>query len=156
LAVYEKSLNRFNDLIEEKQAELDTAQCIHDDLKANQDFLSSQVLSGMKEIDDLNSSIAMLQKACSDMATQTRRRELLENTPIEDVVVTPTPLHHQILQLHSQELAAQDLVYYLSEGLSNKTVKLDAFLKQMRSLSKKQFYLRASILLARERANLAS
>ena len=58
------------------------------------------------------------------------------------------------MQLFSEELAMQDFIYYLNEGLSHKTVSLESYLKQIRVLSRRLFMTRALILKCRETANL--
>jgi ESCRT-I complex subunit TSG101 len=73
---------------------------------------------------------------------------------IEDAIVTPMPLYRQILQLYAEELSIQDLIYYLSEGLSRNSISLENFLKQIRLLTRKQFMLRATMHKAREKAGL--
>jgi ESCRT-I complex subunit TSG101 len=73
---------------------------------------------------------------------------------IEDAVITTTPLYRQLLTLFAEDLTIQDLIFYLGEGLAHKTITLDSFLKQIRSLTRKQFIVRATIQKAREKASL--
>lgn len=77
-----------------------------------------------------------------------------DNTNIEDAVITTTPLYHQLMNSFAEELAIQDLIYYLGEGLANKTINLDSFLKMIRLLTRRQFILRATMQKARQKASL--
>lgn len=60
-----------------------------------------------------------------------------------------------MLNAFAEEAATEDAIYYLGEGLRNGTIDLDTFLKQVRQLSRKQFMLRALMLLCRQKASMA-
>ena len=60
-----------------------------------------------------------------------------------------------MLSAFAEEAATEDAIYYLGEGLRNGTIDLDAFLKQVRQLSRRQFMLRALMLLCRQKASMA-
>ena len=73
---------------------------------------------------------------------------------IDQAIYTVAPLHKQIVDAYAEELALGDAIYYLGEALRRGIVDCDAFLKHVRNLSRKQFFLRATIQKAREKAGL--
>ena len=73
---------------------------------------------------------------------------------IDQAIYTVAPLHKQIVDAYAEELALGDAIYYLGEALRRGIVDCDAFLKHIRNLSRKQFFLRATIQKAREKAGL--
>jgi len=72
-----------------------------------------------------------------------------------DVDVSPaTRLHRQIAECHAQELATGDAIYWLGEALKKGRIGCDDYLKSVRDLSRKQFYLHLVIQEARTKAGL--
>nr|XP_032837261.1 LOW QUALITY PROTEIN: tumor susceptibility gene 101 protein-like [Petromyzon marinus] len=69
-------------------------------------------------------------------------------------VRTPTPLHGQIVELHAQDGAIEDTAFQLGEAMRCNVVELDAFLKHVRLLARRQFLVRALMLKARRAAGL--
>ena len=61
-----------------------------------------------------------------------------------------------MLNAFVEEAAIEDAIYYLAEGLRSGIIDLDAFLKQVRQLSRRQFMLRALMSVCRQKAGLAS
>ena len=106
------------------------------------------------EIVNIRDLQSELKEKTSKLTNKLNRIEYRDKTNVEDAVVTTTPLYRQLLVLYAEELAIQDLIFYLGEGLNHQTITLDMFLKQIRSLSRKQFLLRATMQKAREKANL--
>lgn len=60
-----------------------------------------------------------------------------------------------MLNAFVEEAAIEDAVYYLAEGLRGGIIDLEAFLKQVRQLSRRQFMLRALMQRCRQKAGLA-
>jgi len=77
-----------------------------------------------------------------------------ENSVKDDAIITPAPIYNQLLQAYAEEHAIQDLLYYLADGLRRQSIGLDAYLKHVRELSRKQFMLRATMHKCRQIANL--
>lgn len=72
-----------------------------------------------------------------------------------DEVYGPTqPLFKQLLEEHANELAVVDAIYHTSEGLRKGVIELDAYLKTVKELSRRQFMSRALIRLCRIKAKL--
>ena len=61
----------------------------------------------------------------------------------------------RLLQTFAEENATQDAIYHLGESLGHGVIELDVFLKQVRTLSRRQFMLRATMQKCRQRAGLA-
>ena len=74
---------------------------------------------------------------------------------VDEAIYTVAPLHKQIVDAYAEELALTDAIYYLGEALRRGIVDCDVFLKHVRNLSRKQFFLRATMQKAREKAGLA-
>jgi ESCRT-I complex subunit TSG101 len=60
----------------------------------------------------------------------------------------------RLLNAYAEEAATEDAIYYLGEGLRRGVIELDVFLKNVRSLSRKQFMLRALMERCRQQAGL--
>jgi len=62
---------------------------------------------------------------------------------------------YRLLNAFAEEAATEDAIYYMGEALRRGVIDLDVFLKQVRSLSRKQFMLRALMHKCRQKAGLA-
>lgn len=60
----------------------------------------------------------------------------------------------RILNSYAEEAALEDAIYYVGEALRRGVIDLDVFLKQVRSLSRRQFMLRALMQKCRQKAGL--
>ena len=67
-----------------------------------------------------------------------------------------TPLHRQIANSCSEERAITDAIYCLGEALNRDRIGCDEYLKLVRELSRKQFFLHLLIQEARAKAGLES
>ena len=65
-----------------------------------------------------------------------------------------TRLHGQIGQCHAEEMAVQDAIYWLGEAMRRGRIDCDEYLRRVRDLSRKQFYLHLTIQEARAKAGL--
>ena len=65
-----------------------------------------------------------------------------------------TPLFKQLLNSYAEEAAIEDAVYYLGEALRQNVVDCETFLKHVRKLSRRQFFLRATMNKCRQTAGL--
>ena len=73
---------------------------------------------------------------------------------VDEAINTVAPLHKQLVTSYAEESALADAIYYLGEGLRRGILDCDTFLKHVRNLSRKQFFLRATMQKAREKAGL--
>ena len=58
------------------------------------------------------------------------------------------------MDAYAEEMALADAIYYLGEALRRGILDCETFLKHVRNLSRKQFFLRATMQKAREKAGL--
>ena len=71
------------------------------------------------------------------------------------IVVTEEPLFSQIVKCFAEDAAIGDAIYHLGEGLRSGLIpSLDVYLKKVRNLSRQQFYLRATMIKARQKSQL--
>jgi hypothetical protein len=61
----------------------------------------------------------------------------------------------RLLNAFAEEAALEDAIYYMGEALRCGVIDLDVFLRQVRTLSRKQFMLRALMQKSRQKAGLA-
>ena len=153
-AIQDKLRVKYNENVEAKQAEVDSLKRVNEDLKRSQAYLENLINDAKNETTSIEDLTERLKIESNEMSENLNRIQHRDKANIEDAVVTTTPLYRQILQLYAEELAIQDLIYYLSEGLSHNSISLENFLKQIRFLTRKQFMLRATMQKAREKAVL--
>lgn len=60
-----------------------------------------------------------------------------------------------MLNTFAEEAALEDAIYYMGEALRRGVIDLDVFLRQVRTLSRKQFMLRALMQKCRQKAGLS-
>lgn len=70
------------------------------------------------------------------------------------VCITSIFSSFRILNSYAEEAALEDTIYYVGEALRRGVIDLDVFLKQVRSLSRRQFMLRALMQKCRQKAGL--
>ena len=153
-AIEEKVRSRYREMEGIKQAENESLKKVKLDLESGQESLNQVAIQAQTEIDNLKSMTIELRQRTSMINENIKAIQHRDKSNVEDAVITPMPLYRQIMLLYAEELAVQDLIYYLGEGLLNNTISLDSFLRQVRFLSRKQFTLRATLLKAREKAAL--
>jgi len=153
-AIQDKARMKYNEIDAIKQAEIECLKRVNQDLQEGEQSLNNLINEAEQETENLIDLTADLKRKQAQLNESINRIQHRDQANIEDAVVNPAPLYRQLLQLYSEDLAIQDLIYYLSEGLQRKTISLDIFLKQVRFLSRRQFMLRATMLKAREKAAL--
>lgn len=71
------------------------------------------------------------------------------------IISTDEPLYGQIVKCFAEDAAIGDAIYHLGEGLRlGLYPSLDLYLKKVRNLSRQQFYLRATMIKARQKSGL--
>ena len=71
------------------------------------------------------------------------------------IVEAEEPLYGQIVKSYAEDAAISDAIYHLGEGFRTGLFpSLDLYLKKVRNLSRQQFYLRATMIKARETSGL--
>lgn len=153
-AVEEKMKRRLKEVYAQAQAELDVLRKTQEDLnkgKANLEGmtkrLDDEIVQVQTNIDQLKAKDTEIDEAISKLDEQ-------ENLPIDEAIVPTAPLYRQLFNAFAEENATEDAIYYVGEGLRRGVIDLDVFLKQVRSISREQFMLRATMQKCRQKAGL--
>ncbi|CAG9864501.1 unnamed protein product [Phyllotreta striolata] len=153
-ALEEKLLRRMKEQFQQNQAELDTLKRTQDELRQGKSKLDGILSRLEKEKNDLDKNITMLQDKEQELEKAIERISNQESIDVDDAVTTTAPLYKQLLNAFAEEAALEDTIYYMGEALRCGVIDLDVFLRQVRSLSRKQFMLRALMQKCRQKAGL--
>lgn len=85
----------------------------------------------------------------------TQKLMIIELTLYQLIRYVRCAIPYRLLNAFAEEAATEDAIYYMGEALRRGVIDLDVFLKQVRSLSRKQFMLRALMHKCRQKAGLA-
>ncbi|KAF5294148.1 hypothetical protein FQA39_LY13519 [Lamprigera yunnana] len=154
-AIEEKLMRRMKEQFQQSQAELDTLRRTHEELKQGKAKLDAILSRLEKEENDLNKNITLLQDKEQEFDKAIERLSNQESIDVDDAVITTAPLYKQLLIAFAEEAALEDAIYYMGEALRRGVIDLDVFLRQVRTLSRKQFMLRALMQKCRQKAGLA-
>lgn len=96
------------------------------------------------ELDQIEKERETLTQKISSLETWIQNNE---NKPIDvDVIINPQDIQSkQILDLTSEEMAIDDVIYFLEKKLHSKQITLDDWLDQVRELSRQQFLKKALV-----------
>ncbi|KAJ9597546.1 hypothetical protein L9F63_011604 [Diploptera punctata] len=108
-----------------------------------------------KEQVELDKNITILKDKNQELEKAIERMSEQQPLDVDEAVTTTAPLYKQLLNAFAEEAATEDAIYYMGEALRRGVIDLDVFLKQVRSLSRKQFMLRALMHKCRQKAGLA-
>jgi ESCRT-I complex subunit TSG101 len=153
-AVEEKAFKLARELEDQTKAEIDSLDRLNHELRVGQQRIDSMTREAENEINTIKKYTGELRDKCAQLNENLGRIKHRDNTSIDDAVVIPAPLYRQITNLYAEELALQDVIYNLNVGLTNKTITLDSYLRQVRLFSNKQFMVRALLQRCREVAGL--
>lgn len=154
-AIEEKLMRRMKEQFQQSQAELETLRRTQDELKQGKAKLDAILGRLEKEENDLNKNITLLQDKEQELDKAIERLGNQEPIDVDDAVTTTAPLYKQLLNAFAEEAALEDAIYYMGEALRCGVIDLDVFLRQVRTLSRKQFMLRALMQKCRQKAGLA-
>ncbi|KAF5301769.1 hypothetical protein FQR65_LT08752 [Abscondita terminalis] len=154
-AIEEKLMRRMKEQFQQSQAELDTLRRTHEELKQGKAKLDAILNRLEKDENDLNKNITLLQDKEQELDKAIERLSNQESIDVDDAVITTAPLYKQLLNAFAEEAALEDAIYYMGEALRRGVIDLDVFLRQVRTLSRKQFMLRALMQKCRQKAGLA-
>ncbi|XP_025192169.1 tumor susceptibility gene 101 protein [Melanaphis sacchari] len=155
-AIEDKVRRRFNEQMAQNKAELDILQHSQRELSLGKNKLDSILTSLNKEKSELEQNIQVLRDKELELEMAISKLSKEDNIDIDDAVTTTAPLYKQILNAFAEEAATEDAIYYMGEALRRGVIDLDVFLKQVRSLSRKQFMLRALMQRCRHKAGLVA
>ncbi|XP_078309350.1 tumor susceptibility gene 101 protein-like isoform X2 [Crassostrea virginica] len=153
-AVEDKMKRRLREMFEQAQAEMNVLHKTQTDLLKGKEKLETMVRDLESEKVEIENNIKLLQDKDQEVKEVLQKLDSQHKLDIDEAVVTTTPLYRQLLNSFAEEQAIEDAIYYLGEALRKDVIDLDVFLKQVRELSRKQFFLRALIQKCREKAGL--
>ncbi|KAG8181616.1 hypothetical protein JTE90_017736 [Oedothorax gibbosus] len=153
-AVEDKVKKHLREVLAQSQAEMEVLKKTEEDLNKGKSKLEDIISRLQSEQSQLEKNIHILRSKESEMDELLAKVEKQEQIDIDEAVVAPAPLYKQLLNSFAEENATEDAVYYLGEALRKGVISLDLFLKHVRSLSWKQFMLKALMQKCREKANL--
>eukprot|EP00898_Chlorokybus_atmophyticus_P008304 jgi/Chlat1/8475/Chrsp80S07882 len=119
--------------------------------------LASRTASLEQGIKDLRLEKERLEKALQSFKASTSDIEMWmlahdrrpEDVAVDDVFVPADPLSKQVLDACAEDLAVDDVVYALDRALQQGRIEPDWYLKTVRSMSREQFFQRATAIKAR-------
>jgi len=155
-AIEDKVRRRFNEQMAQNKAELDILQQSQRELSLGKNKIDTLLTKLNKEKAELEQNIQVLRDKELELEIAVSKLTKEDNINIDDAVTTTAPLYKQILNSFAEEAATEDAIYYMGEALRRGVIDLEVFLKQVRSLSRKQFMLRALIQRCRHKAGLAA
>ena len=127
----------------------------NDKLKSGKNILNSKIQKAESIVAEIDKNIAWMKSTNQEMEKeQCCLKTLSEEFDIDQVIQPTTPLYSQIVNLVAEEQALEDTAYYLFKALEKSAVDWGIFIKEMRSLTRHQFVLRALIQKARNVAGL--
>jgi len=153
-AVEDKVKKHLREVLAQSQAEMEVLKKTEEDLNKGKSKLEDIINRLQIEQSQLEKSIHVLRSKETEMDELLAKVEKKDEIDIDEAVIAPAPLYKQILNAFAEENATEDAVYYLGEALRKGVISLDLFLKHVRSLSWKQFMLKALMQKCREKANL--
>jgi len=117
-------------------------------LEAELDAKLSQVESCLQDLTVEHNGLVQSIKAIDNLAPEALDAD-------KGIINTDEPLHGQIVKCFAEDAAIGDAIYHLGEGLRLGLIpSLDLYLKKVRNLSRQQFYLRATMIKARQKSGL--
>ncbi|PNF38835.1 Tumor susceptibility gene 101 protein [Cryptotermes secundus] len=154
-AVEDKVRRRLREQFSQMQAELETLSRTQQELLQGKSKLEDILARLEKEQVELDKNISILKDKEKELEKDIERLSEQQPLDVDEAVTTTAPLYKQLLIAFAEEAATEDAIYYMGEALRRGVIDLDVFLKQVRSLSRKQFMLHALMHKCRQKAGLA-
>lgn len=154
-AVEDKLRRRLKEQSLQSQAELETLRRTQQELREGKSRLEDILARLQRERAELDKNVTILQEKEKELHTAIERLEEQEGIDVDEAVVTTAPLYSQLLNAFAEEATLEDAIYYMGEALRKEVIDLDTFLKQVRTLARRQFTLRALMHKCRQKAQLA-
>lgn len=154
-AVEDKLRRRIQEKVNQYHAEIETLNRTKQELVEGSAKIDSIISRLEREQVDLQKNIAVLKDKEEELEKSLETLESAEAIDPDEAVTTTAPLYRQLLNAYADEAATEDAIYYLGEGLRGGVIDLETFLKHVRTLSRKQFILRATMQKCRQKAGLA-
>ena len=137
-----------------KQVEIETLNKIKEELQQGENTLKSTLSAMNSELTALQTSNAKITAKKQELETAKDSLNGNDELSADEVVQVPYPLYNQLLKAYSEDASDDDAIYYLGEALRRGVIDCDMFLKSVRNISRKQFFLRLTMQRCRTKANL--
>lgn len=154
-AVEDKLRRRVQEKVNQCQAEIETLNRTKQELVEGSSKIEAIIARLQREQTEIKKNILILRDKEQELEKSLESLEQSEGIDVDEAVVTTAPLYKQLLNAYAEEAATEDAIYYLGEALRSGVIDLEAFLKHVRQLSRKQFMLRAIMQKCRQKAGLA-
>ncbi|XP_030029025.2 tumor susceptibility gene 101 protein [Manduca sexta] len=154
-AVQDKLRRRLKEQSQQSQAELETLRRTQQELREGKSRLEDILTRLQREKSELDKNVTILQEKEKELQAAVERLAEQESVDVDEAVVTTAPLYSQLLNAFAEEATLEDAIYYMGEALRKEVIDLDTFLKQVRTLARRQFTLRALMHKCRQKAQLA-
>lgn len=154
-AVEDKVKRRLREQLSQTQAELETLDRIQQELMQGKNRLDHLISKLESEQTEWEKNLSILRDKEQELDASLNKLSDQGAIDVDEAVTTTAPLYKQLLNAFAEEQATEDVIYYLGEALRRGVIDLDVFLKHVRSLSHKQFMLRALMQKCRAKAGLA-
>ncbi|XP_047535984.1 tumor susceptibility gene 101 protein [Vanessa atalanta] len=154
-AVEDKLRRRLKEQSQQSQAELQTLRRTQEELREGKSRLEDIMTRLQRERAELDKNVAILQEKEKELQSAVEHLGEQESVDVDEAVVTTAPLYSQLLNAFAEEATLEDAIYYMGEALRKEVIDLDTFLKQVRTLARRQFTLRALMHKCRQKAQLA-
>ncbi|XP_013137392.1 PREDICTED: tumor susceptibility gene 101 protein [Papilio polytes] len=154
-AVTDKLRRKLNEQSQQSQAELETLRRTQQELCEGKSRLEDIFTRLQREKAALEKNLSTLQEKEKELEAAVERLAEQDGIEADEAVVTTAPLYSQLLNAFAEEATLEDAIYYMGEALRKEVIDLDTFLKQVRTLARRQFTLRALMHKCRQKAQLA-
>lgn len=140
--------------VDEKRAEMESVRRTGEELSQGQTRLAGLVARVKREEEELDRGIAILEQKKSELEKMQDRAEAAEPLGPDEAVDAGCPLYRQLITSFAEECAISDTIYFLGTALSDGVIGCEAYLKQVRMISRRQFLLRETMNKCRRKAGL--
>ena len=96
--------------------------------------------------DHLRSQLEEMDRRVGEVQAWLAENDKPDSQPSIDEMTEPKdPINKQLLTMVAEDATLEDVIYYLDRGLMKGVVDLETYLKEVRRLSREQFYKSATI-----------
>lgn len=154
-AVEDKLRRKYQLFNDKSESEMNVLRTHEQELLAGQEQLRDtlgRIETEKAKINETNLLLQSKDKELREFLNQHEKAE--EEDQVDKQIVPKTPLFLQYLNLYAEESALDDAIYYLAEALRNDVIVSTVFLKNVRTLSRKKFMVRALMNKVKKQAHL--
>ncbi|KJE95865.1 hypothetical protein CAOG_06268 [Capsaspora owczarzaki ATCC 30864] len=153
-AVAERLREKLRNKLSDAEERIQLLQQENRELISGRDQVNRMLANMEEEQVKLEENCVRLDAAMDEIKRNMARLASAGDIPVDQAVTTSTPLYKQLLQMVAEESALEDALYHLANALQHHVIDLPVFVKHVRTLSLRQFMLRAKIKKARDVAHL--